>query len=134
MEISLYDYEDTKKVINIPKLELDNVNYIKVIVLSGDETISIKLKNKLPAAMDPDYLITGFEFDSSDDRRASFIDGGYILKSKEAIERWLNFIPKNTYDTISYERLREFASGEFGHYGIFERYDEDLDYAFPEIV
>lgn len=135
MKITLYDYKDTEKVIDCPQVEIDNIDYIKVVVISGDETISIKLKNKIPAAIDSEYLIEGFDFDASDNRSINYMDGGYILKSKEAIERWLNFFPKDdAFDSISYERRYEFAPTESYRYWFFEIYDEDKDYNFPEII
>lgn len=134
MKIKLYDYKDAVKEIDCPQVEIDNIDYIKVVVLSGDETISIKLKNKIPAAIDSEYLIEGFDFDASDNRRVDYMDGGYILKSKEAIERWLNFAPKDPYEQASCERLGEFAPTERYSYGFYEQYDEEVDYDFPEIV
>lgn len=134
MKITLYDYKDAKKEIDCSQVEIDNIDYIKVVVLSGDETISIKLKNKIHAAIDSEYLIEGFDFDASDNRRIGYMDGGYILKSKEAIERWLNFVPKDAESEASYERLEEFAPTERYSYGFYEQYDEEVDYDFPEIV
>lgn len=135
MKITLYDYKDAVKEIDCPQVEIDNIDYIKVVVLSGDETISIKLKNKIHAAIDSEYLIEGFDFDASDNRRIGYMDGGYILKSKEAIERWLNFVPKDdVFNSISYERLEEFAPTERHRYAFYEQYNEEVDYDFPEIV
>lgn len=137
MKITLYDYNDAVKEIDCPQVEIDNIDYIKVVVLSGDETISIKLKNKIHAAIDSEYLIEGFDFDASDNRRIGYMDGGYILKSEETIERWLNFVPKNPQkflDSISYERLEEFAPTERHRYALYEQYDKDANYDFPEIV
>lgn len=130
-EINIYDYESKPTTMELPIESIDEIESIMVVVLTGDENVRIQLKNG-----------TCIEKDASNCRRTDYIDGGYMLKSKSSIEKWINFMPKDIDDlednyildvgafSASYQRLQEFAPSQFGSYGTYERFDPEYSYNF----
>lgn len=96
MTITIYDFEDKAKNIEIPAKSVDEILLIQVNVKSGDETGYVALKNGC--------LI---HFDASDCRIMGFDDGSYVLNTVESIKKWLNYKPSGER-TASYERQRMF--------------------------
>ena len=79
MAIRIYDYDDNAVKIEIPDKPIKSIN---VIVLSGDETGTIRFEDG-----------TRFDFDASDDRNTDFYDGSYFVEGDD-IKRWLSFRPR----------------------------------------
>jgi len=66
MTITILDYQDNKKEVEVG--ELEDIRSIKVSVVTGDEILHVTRKDG-----------TEWKFDSSDDRRRDFYDGDYEL-------------------------------------------------------
>lgn len=94
MEFKIYDYNNVSTTINLD-CSLEDIEYINVLVLSGDEVIDVKLKDRI------------ISYDSSNSRLQAFFDGNYILMGKR-IKEWIDYIPcDNT--TFSYKRMEHFT-------------------------
>lgn len=89
MKFNIYDYDNQAKEIDTGNKE---INFINVIILSGDEVITI-------------YYSDGtFEnYDSSENRLTNYFDGSYVV-SKENLAKWLES-GNDTTGTISYNRI-----------------------------
>ena len=74
--ITIYDYANATKEINIPVENFDEILVIYVKILSGDETGAIVLKDG-----------TVIEFDASSERITGYDDGSYAIKGED-IEWW----------------------------------------------
>lgn len=99
MTFNIYDYDNKSTTINLD-CSLEDIEYINVLVLSGDEAIDVKLKDKT------------LSFDSSTNRIISYFDGEYILTDNDAIEEWINYsFPTNNvaFVTKSYVRMEHFS-------------------------
>lgn len=92
MIINIVDYKDER----IPAYigDIENIDYIQVEVLSGDEVITVWYK-------DGEYK----ELDSSQCRLKDYYDGDYEVPS-EQIEKWSN-MPGSSYD-----RMERFIESE----------------------
>ena len=90
MIINIVDYKDERIKVDIGDIE--NIDYIDVDVLSGDEVITVWYKDG-----------TYKDLDSSQCRLADYYDGDYEVPS-EQIEKWSN-MPGSSYDRM--ERLLE---------------------------
>lgn len=66
MTITILDYNNKKKEVEIG--ELKDIRSMKMSVVTGDEILHVTYKDG-----------TEKEFDSSDDRRRDYYDGGYVL-------------------------------------------------------
>ena len=90
MKFKIYDYDNEATIVEIPDKPID---YIHVIVLSGDETGIVYFKDG-----------TMQSFDASDCRNMDFFDDEYIVDDMY-IKEWIAINPKGgSYDTKSYER------------------------------
>lgn len=89
MKFNIYDYDNKPKEIDTGNKE---INFINVIILTGDEVITI-------------YYSDGtFEnYDSSEDRITDYFDDSYVV-SKENLSKWLESA-NDTTGTISYNRI-----------------------------
>lgn len=89
MKFNIYDYDNQPKEIDTGNKE---INFINVIILTGDEVITI-------------YYSDGtFEnYDSSKDRITDYFDDSYVV-SKENLAKWLESA-NDTTGTISYNRI-----------------------------
>ena len=96
MVITVYDWNNNPKFIDVPVESIDGIVSIDICVLSGDETGSINLKDG-----------TIIPFDASDDRVRTYYDGDYTLSDPEAIKKWIEFKPDDAR-TISYIRRNQF--------------------------
>lgn len=96
MIITVYDWNNQPKFIDVPTESVDDIASINICVLSGDETGYINLKDG-----------TSINFDASDDRCMSYNDGCYILSNPEDIKKWIEFKPDDSR-TISYIRRNQF--------------------------
>ena len=76
MTIRIYDFNDNAVKIEIPDKPIKRID---VIVLSGDETGTIRFEDG-----------TRFDFDASDDRDTDYYDGSYVVEGDD-IRRWLTF-------------------------------------------
>lgn len=92
MIINIVDYKDERKKVDIGDIE--NIDYLYVDVLTGDEVISVWYKDGTY-----DY------WDSSVDRGTVYYDGEYDVPS-EQIEKWSN-MPGSSYD-----RMERFIKSE----------------------
>ena len=95
--ITIYDYANVAKEINIPVENFDEVLVIYVKILSGDETGVIVLKDG-----------TIIEFDASDDRNTGYDDGSYVIKGED-IEWWAK-LPNE--ENTSYSFTKSYARQE----------------------
>lgn len=94
MKFKIYDYDNKASVVEIPDKPID---YIHVIVLSGDETGTVYFKDD-----------TTQSFDASDYRNIGVFDGEYDVDDMY-IKEWIAINPKvGSYDTKSYERAKAF--------------------------
>ena len=92
MKFKIYDYDNKASVVEIPDKPID---YIHVIVLSGDETGIVYFKDG-----------TAQSFDASDCRNTNCFDDEYIVDDMY-IKEWIAINPKvGSYDTKSYERAK----------------------------
>lgn len=92
MTFTIYDYDNNAVKVQIPAKTVDDIELIDIIVLSGDETGKVILKNG-------DII----HFDASSHRHYDRYDGNYFVQGSEKIKQWLEFEP--TYsDTATYER------------------------------
>ena len=92
MKFKIYDYDNKASVVEIPDKPID---YIHVIVLSGDETGIVYFKDG-----------TTQSFDASDCRNTNCFDEEYIVDDMY-IKAWTAINPKvGSYDTKSYERAK----------------------------
>ena len=96
MVITVYDWDNNPKFIDVPVESIDGIASIDICVLSGDETGFINLKDG-----------TIIPFDASDDRVKTYYDGDYTLSDPESIEKWIEFKPDDSR-TISYLRRNQF--------------------------
>lgn len=93
MKFNIYDYADQPI-----EIETQNkpIKEIFVLVLSGDEVVIIKY-------IDNDEE----EFDSSDKRTKSYLDGFYVV-TKRHLKKWMNWKPQKDEKCYSYCRQRQF--------------------------
>lgn len=92
MKFKIYDYDNKASVVEIPDKPID---YIHVIVLSGDETGIVYFKDG-----------TTQSFDASDCRSFDYFDDEYIVNDM-FIKEWAAINPKvDEYDIKSYERAK----------------------------
>ena len=92
MKFKIYDYDNEATIVEIPDKPID---YIHVIVLSGDETGIVYFKDG-----------TTQSFDASDCRNTDCFDDEYIVDDMY-IKEWIAINPKvGSYDTKSYERAK----------------------------
>ena len=96
MVITVYDWNNKPKFVNVPAESIDDIVSIDIRILSGDETGSINLKDG-----------TTIMFDASDDRCMTYYDGDYTLSDPEDIKKWIEFKLDNSR-TISYIRRDQF--------------------------
>lgn len=96
MVITVYDWSNKPKFIDVPAESIDDIASIDISIVSGDETGSINLKDG-----------TIILFDASDDRCMAFYDGDYTVSDPEDIKKWIEFKPDNSR-TISYIRRNQF--------------------------
>lgn len=92
MIIDIVDYKGDRIPVYIGDIE--NIDYIQVEVLTGDEVITVWYKDG-----------TYKDLDSSQCRLADYYDGEYEVPS-EQIEKWSN-IPGSSYD-----RMERFIESE----------------------
>lgn len=98
MVITVYDWANKPKFINVPVENAEGIASIDIQIISGDETGVITLKDG-----------TEISFDASDDRVQYYYDGEYTLTSAEDIEKWNNYTEKDSHSrTISYNRRSVF--------------------------
>lgn len=98
MTITIYDYDDNAKKIEIPAKSISDIKLLFVSVKSGDETGAFILKN--------DENI--YYFDAcAGGRMIGYDDGWYLLHTKKQIKKWLDYEPTGN-ETASYERQRMF--------------------------
>lgn len=98
MIITVYDWSNEPKFIDVPAESIDDIASIDICVLSGDETGSINLKDG-----------TTILFDASDDRCMTHYDGNYTVSDPEDIKKWVEFKPDDSR-TISYIRRNQFVT------------------------
>ena len=96
MIITVYDWSNEPKFIDVPAKSIDDIASIYICVLSGDETGYINLKDG-----------TSIDFDASDDRCMTYYDGDYMVSDPEDIKKWIEFKPDDSH-TISYTRRNQF--------------------------
>lgn len=96
MVITVYDWSNKPKFIDVSAESIDDIASIDIRILSGDETGSINLKDGITIL-----------FDASDDRCMTYYDGDYTLSDPEDIKKWIEFKPDNSR-TISYIRREQF--------------------------
>ena len=96
MVITVYDWNNSPKFIDVPVESIDGIASIDICILSGDETGFINLKDG-----------TIIPFDASDDRVRTYYDGDYTLSDPEAIKQWIEFKSDDSR-TISYIRRNQF--------------------------
>ena len=90
MKFKIYDYDNKASVVEIPDKPID---YIHVIVLSGDETGIVYFKDG-----------TTQSFDASDCRDMSFFDGEYDVLGK-VVDEWISTDSRlSKRETKSYQR------------------------------
>lgn len=92
MIIDIVDYKDERIKVDIGDIE--NIDYIEVEVLTGDEVITVWYKDG-----------TYKDLDSSQCRLKDYYDGEYEVPS-EQIEKWSN-MPGSSYD-----RMERFIESE----------------------
>lgn len=93
MKMKIYDYANEIKEIELPDGSV--IEYILVVVLSGDETGRVSFTNG-----------DTINFDASDCRYTESYDGAYIVNG-DNIQRWLNWEPAPGR-TYSYARQAKF--------------------------
>lgn len=92
MHMRIYDYKNQAKDIKLPDKE---IHMISVIVLSGDEIVTVR------------FADGSFEkHDSSDCRIESYFDGSYDVTG-DKIKDWMNYKPSGKR-ICSYERMNRF--------------------------
>ena len=92
MYMRIYDYENQAKDIKLPDKE---IHMISVIVLSGDEIVTVSFSDG------------SFEkHDSSGYRITDYFDGAYDVTG-DRIKDWMNYKPSGKR-TCSYERMDRF--------------------------
>ena len=96
MVITVYDWNNKPKFIDVPVESIDDIVSIDIRILSGDEAGAINLKDG-----------TTILFDASDDRCMTYYDGDYTLSDPEDIRKWIEFKLGNSR-TISYIRRDQF--------------------------
>lgn len=96
MVITVYDWSNEPKFIDVPTESIDGIASIDICILSGDETGSINLKDG-----------TSIDFDASDDRCMTYYDGSYTVSNPEDIKKWIEFKLDDSR-TISYIRRNQF--------------------------
>ena len=92
MKIKLFDYADRVHEEELPIENINEIDLILVEILSGDEVVTIALKNGRV-----------FIFDAGKDTRfISYFDGFYVVTGAR-IKEWLEFIKTpNTYERQRY--------------------------------
>ena len=99
MTLTIYDFTNAKRKIKIPAESVEDIDFIQITVLSGDETGIVLLKNG-----------NIIHFDASDCRVRDFHDGSYCVVETEKIKQWLEYKPTHTdADAASRERLKIFS-------------------------
>lgn len=96
MVITVYDWSNNPKFIDVPAESIDDIASINVRILSSDETGLINLKDG-----------TTIPFDASDDRCMTYYDGDYTVSDPEDIKKWIEFKLDDSR-TISYNRRNQF--------------------------
>lgn len=99
MTFDIYDYDNKPTTIKLD-CNIEDINYIRVVVLTGDELIYVGLNDRVLC------------FDSSNNRRYNYFDGEYIL-TDDTIEEWLNYsFPTNKkgFKAKSYIRMEHFSN------------------------
>ena len=90
MKFKIYDYDNEKVEVEVPDKPID---YIHVVVLSGDETGTIYFKDG-----------TTQSFDASDCRNTSYFDGEYDVLGK-VVDEWIATDSRlSRRETKSYQR------------------------------
>ena len=97
MIITVYDYANNPVEIEIPAETYEDIQYIVVHILSGDEAGTIIMKNE-----------EAIYFDSSNTRLKGYHDGSYTVVGTKMIKRWIEYEPKKDGLTISYARMSDF--------------------------
>ena len=90
MKFKIYDYDNKATIVEIPDKPID---YIHVIVLSGDETGVIYFKDD-----------TTQSFDASKHRFFDYFDDQYVVPGNQ-VEKWASIKPHvDEYEIKSYKR------------------------------
>ena len=92
MTITIYDYDNSPKIITIP--EDKEIESIFVEIISGDETGWIKFTDG-----------TDLDFDASDCRMIGYFDDSYCV-DRENIQKWIDWKPSKNSLCYSYDRGR----------------------------
>lgn len=92
MTITIYDYDNSPKIITIP--EGKTIESIFVKIMSRDETGWIKFTDG-----------TDLYFDASDCRMNGYFDGNYCIDG-DNIQKWIDWKPSENSLCYSYDRGR----------------------------
>lgn len=77
--LGLYNWNDQVNLVCLQAESFDEIDFINVTILSGDETIQVVYKNKYVESFDPEAM----------NREIDLFDGQYIVYGHE-IEKWLD--------------------------------------------
>ena len=97
MKAAVYDCDNIAKIVELP--DIDQIEWISVAVITGDEVVTFQLKNDAPIYVD-----------SCRGRRlVNYMDYNYVIEGEDEIRRWLNYVPSLTCLCVSYDRYYEFC-------------------------
>lgn len=77
--LGLYNWDDQVNLVCLQAESFDEIDFINVTILSGDETIQVVYKNKYVENFDPEAM----------NREIDLFDGQYIVYGHE-IKKWLD--------------------------------------------
>lgn len=101
ISFNYYNYDNKSYLVEDIEHNREDIKAISVNVLSGDEIVTLYWS-------DGNYI----EYDESDDRLIDYYDGGYVIRTNEGINRWLDWEPPTNiskHATIGYLRMEDFA-------------------------
>ena len=77
--LGLYNWNDQVNLVCLQAESFDEIDFINVTILSGDETIQVVYKNRYVENFDPEAM----------NREIDLFDGQYIVYGHE-VEKWLD--------------------------------------------
>lgn len=102
MTITVYDWKNAPKFVDIPVENIDEIASIYVHVISGDETGLVYLKSG-----------NDIWFDASNNRHTDWSDGAYEIDTSEGIKTWMEFKFDDDIDrAYSYQRQESYSASE----------------------
>ena len=100
MKAAVYDCDNIAKIVELP--DIDQIEWISVAVITGDEVVTFQLKNDAPIYVDG----------CNSRRLVNYMDYNYVVEGEDEIRRWLNYVPPLTCVCVAYDRYYKFLDDE----------------------